>query len=300
MYTRTREWLRGGGPAAATAGQELDAVRARVRELLPQDEPALGALVDRLDDRMIAALTPRQIARHLALAGRWARGRAGDGGGPTVELAVTAYPLKGHTELAVVAEDRHGLLGHIAGVLAAHRVSIDSAIVSTVEQEGGAALALDLFTVRDPYGKVIAAEDGRWEPVRRDLAAVIEASGEGRGEPTAAVADLIRRRRRGSSLRPRVTPEVPTVIQVVDDASDRFTVIEVATRDRGGVLHTITGTMAELGLDIHLAKVSTEGEKAADAFYVTDRHAGGGKLTDPDRVRQLDQALRRALAAADE
>ena len=283
LYARTRDRFRGA--VAADTGA-FEAVRTRVRELLPEAAPALGALLGRLDDRTVAALTPRQIARHLSLAQRRAQA------GAPVDIEVAAYPLKGHTEVAVVADDRRGLLGHIAGVLAAHRVSIDAAVVSTVAREEGGSLALDLFYVRDPYGKVIAAEDARWELIRRDLAAVIESA----GEPSDAVGDLLARRRKRSSLRPRVTPAVPTTVQVVDDASQDFTVVEVAARDEVGLLHTITRTLAELGLDIHLAKVSTEGEKAADAFYVSE--AGGGKVRDPERLAALESALRAALALA--
>ena len=279
LYTRTRDLFRG---AAADAGAASAAapVRQRVRELLPPEAAGAAELVDRLDERTVLALTPRQIARHLALVGR--RRQAG----AAVDIEVTAYPLKGHTEVAVVADDSLGLLSHIAGVLAAHRVSIDAAVVSTVDD-----LALDLFYVRDPYGKVIAADDSRWELIRRDLAAVLTAS----GESSTAVTDLLARRRKRSTLK-RFTPAVPTTVHVVDDASQDFTVVEVASRDQVGLLHTITRTMTDLGLDIHLAKVSTEGEKAADAFYVTDR-AGGGKLRDPARIAELEAALQQALAA---
>jgi [protein-PII] uridylyltransferase len=279
LYTRTRDLFRG---AAADAGAASAAapVRQRVRELLPAGEPALRELAERLDDRTVLALTPRQIARHLVLASR--RRQAG----AAVDIDVAAYPLKGLTEVAVVADDKLGLLSHIAGVLAAHRVSIDAAVVSTVD-----GLALDLFYVRDPYGRVIAADDTRWDLIRRDLTAVLTAS----GESSTAVIDLLAKRRRRSTLK-RFTPAVPTTVHVVDDASQDFTVVEVASRDEVGLLHTITRTMTDLGLDIHLAKVATEGEKAADAFYVTDR-AEGGKLRDPARVAELEAALLSALAA---
>jgi len=301
LYTRARDLYRGAqaaspGPVAAAGDEqadaaarrrELDAARERVRELLPGDAPELAPLVGALDDRFVGSLSPRQIARHLALAHRRAQS------GVPVDIEVAAYPLKGHTEVAVVADDCLGLLSHIAGVLAAHRVSIDAAVVTTVDPPvGGPALALDVFSVRDPYGKTIAAEDARWAAIRGDLCTVMQSSAE-RG---AAVAELIDRRRRRSSLRPRVTPAVATSVHVVQDASQDFTVIEVATRDRVGVLHTITRTMTELGLDIHLAKVSTEGERVADAFYVTDRRAGGGKLAVGARSHEVEQALVGALA----
>ncbi len=291
LYTRARDLYRGAGAQAESSrGSALETARARVRELLPPDAPELAALVGALDDRYVGGLSPRQIARHLALVHRRAQS------GAAVDIEVAEYPLKGHTELAVVADDCLGLLGHIAGVLAAHRVSVDAAVVTTVDPPGGGpALALDQFAVRDPYGKTIAAGDGRWAAIRADLAVVVGSA----GEPSEVVAELIDRRRKRSALRPRVTPAVQTAVQVVQDASQNFTVIEVATRDRVGALHTITRTLTELGLDIHLAKVTTEGERVADAFYVSDRLAGGGKLASGERSREIEHALHAALAEPD-
>jgi [protein-PII] uridylyltransferase len=94
---------------------------------------------------------------------------------------------------------------------------------------------------------------------------------------------------------PRVTPEVITEIRIHDD-STQATIIEVFTRDRVGVLYAITQTLAELGLDISLAKVSTEGEKVADVFYVT---RGGKRITDDTERAALVSRLRTALAAPD-
>jgi [protein-PII] uridylyltransferase len=86
---------------------------------------------------------------------------------------------------------------------------------------------------------------------------------------------------------------VTTEIRLADDSS-RATIVEVTTRDRVGVLYAITRTLAELGLDISLAKVATEGEKVADVFYVT---RGGDKLTDPDARGEVVRRLEAALVA---
>jgi [protein-PII] uridylyltransferase len=89
----------------------------------------------------------------------------------------------------------------------------------------------------------------------------------------------------------RHTPEVPTEIRLHDD-SPQATIVEVFTRDRMGVLYAITQTLAELGLDISLAKVSTEGEKVADVFYVT---RGGNRITDEAERTALMSRLRVAV-----
>ena len=92
---------------------------------------------------------------------------------------------------------------------------------------------------------------------------------------------------------PRVTPGVVTEIKLHDD-STQATIVEVMTRDRMGVLHAITETLADLGLDISLAKISTEGEKVADVFYVT---RAGERLTDPAERARVVERLRFAVEA---
>ena len=91
-----------------------------------------------------------------------------------------------------------------------------------------------------------------------------------------------------------MTPGVPTEIRIHDD-STAATNVEVFTRDRVGVLYAIAQTLADLGLDISLAKVSTEGEKVADVFYVT---RAGKRLTDDRQRAVLVERLRMARRVA--
>ena len=61
----------------------------------------------------------------------------------------------------------------------------------------------------------------------------------------------------------------PRVI-VTNKRSKSHTVIEVNGRDRPGLLYQLTYHIAQLGLQITSASVSTYGEKAVDVFYVKD------------------------------
>jgi [protein-PII] uridylyltransferase len=147
-------------------------------------------------------------------------------------------------------------------------------------------LVLDVFFVRDLKGEAIAEDDARWPKLLGDLRALLATI------PTMGLVEqLIARRRPKSGMPPRVTPGVVTEIKLHDD-STQATIVEVATRDRVGVLYAITQTLAELGLDISLAKVSTEGEKVADVFYVT---RGGHRLTDPAERDALIERLRASV-----
>ena len=212
---------------------------------------------------------------------------------PHVALEIHCFPLKGHSEVAIVAPDAPGSLAAIAGALTASRVDVLGAVLGHVALQGLPAgpgdLVTDVFFVRDLKGSAITEDDPRWQRLLGDLKALFAS---GAPDPIA-VANLIAKRRPKSGLPKRVTPGVLTDIRIHDD-STQATIIEVFTRDRVGVLYAITQTLADLGLDISLAKVSTEGEKVADVFYVT---RGGKRITDAAERSVLVQRLRVAVEA---
>ena len=85
-----------------------------------------------------------------------------------------------------------------------------------------------------------------------------------------------------------------TEVTVDNRSSEQFTVIDVFTQDRVGLLFTITHTLFRLGLLIHLARISTNADQALDVFYVSDRE--GRKLTDLAVMRELRETLLLKLA----
>jgi [protein-PII] uridylyltransferase len=69
----------------------------------------------------------------------------------------------------------------------------------------------------------------------------------------------------------------------------KFTVVDVFTQDRVGLLFAITHTLFQLGHIIHLARISTNADQALDVFYISDR--AGTKIVELDRMRALRAAL---------
>jgi [protein-PII] uridylyltransferase len=86
---------------------------------------------------------------------------------------------------------------------------------------------------------------------------------------------------------------VPTELKIDNGVSRDFTVVEIITEDRPGVLYAITRTLAAESLDIHRSKIATEANRAIDVFYVRDK-ATGEKILDAGRL----EALRAALLAS--
>jgi [protein-PII] uridylyltransferase len=85
-------------------------------------------------------------------------------------------------------------------------------------------------------------------------------------------------------------------VTVDNGASDFFTIIEVATADRIGLLFDVTRTLTELQLDVHIAKVATYGDRVIDAFYVRD--VLGRKIEDEEHEREVVRALTSRLAGS--
>lgn len=238
--------------------------------------------LERADNKLLTALSTRQMIRQIRLAEKWE-----DSGKPIV-IAVTSFSLKGHTEVALMGGDQPSLLSNITGVFAANGVSVESAVVSTDTMTSEGAKVMDLFRVQDGNGGAIAIDDPRWASIEKELCELYTVS-----NPSEYVDSLLERRRSMSKLKPKVTPGVETRVTVFDDESDEYTVVEVTTQDRSGVLHAVTRALAESGMSIHLAKISTAGENVSDAFYVF-RTRGGGKATDAE-AEALSKSLKTAL-----
>ena len=57
-------------------------------------------------------------------------------------------------------------------------------------------------------------------------------------------------------------------VKIDDSVSSDYTVIDIAGRDRPGLLHDVAGVLAEENISIHSAHVGSYGERVFDAFYV--------------------------------
>jgi [protein-PII] uridylyltransferase len=90
----------------------------------------------------------------------------------------------------------------------------------------------------------------------------------------------------------RATDELPPIVEVRPDASRASLVLEIRTSDRPGVVHRVLVALADLGLTVASAHVSTLGPQAVDVFYVQE--LGGVRPTE-ERAAAAAHAVRRAL-----
>jgi len=181
------------------------------------------------------------------------------------------------TRLWISTTDRPARFSQIAGTLSGSGVDIVSAQAYT-RTDG---IIFDRFHVVDVQGKVVKDPEF-WKKVEANLAAVLEGK--------TAVQDLIRHQQRRVAFK-RVIPQPgATRIVIENKSSPRYTVIDVGTWDRIGLLYAISSTISALGLDIHFAKIATKANRATDVFYVTDKDSGA-KITSAVRRRAIQRKL---------
>jgi [protein-PII] uridylyltransferase len=283
LFQRTRVYLR-RGPDLLTA-ERVQAARRRKREACQKlnvspEDPRLVGILGGLPDRYFVENSATQVARHVQLM----IGRQG-----ACALDVIPQRGKSYVELVVVADDVPGLLAKITGVLFANKLDIMDAAIYSREPFGPLTTgeALDIFRVR-PATEMAVIDDSRIESIRRDLVAVLEGA--------VAVDSLVTSRAAStSSIFARAKPEVPpTEVKVDNEISREFTVIDVFTEDRPGVLYTIARVLHEQGLNIHRSKVGVEADRVADIFYVRSEGTGE-KVLDAGRIAAIGEALASAL-----
>jgi [protein-PII] uridylyltransferase len=78
-------------------------------------------------------------------------------------------------------------------------------------------------------------------------------------------------------------------VQVDNDTSDRYTIIDIFADDRQGLLYVITRAIFDLSLSVHAARISTKLDQVVDVFYVTDQ--SGAKIDDPQRCETARELI---------
>ncbi|MFA4950278.1 [protein-PII] uridylyltransferase [Brevundimonas sp.] len=209
-------------------------------------------------------------AELIARAG--ARGAAAE----ALMTAPAAETDRAATRVAIAATDRSGLFADLARALAEAGADVVGARVATAPD----GTALDVFELQDGAG----APYGQAEPRRLTrLIAALEAAALGKGGATSLPTPAPNPRRAAFDVRPTVIIDL--------EETPGAAVVEVSGADRPGLLADLARTLADHRLSIRSAHIAGFGERAVDAFYVTD-----GKGQTPKAGRGLER-LRRDLEA---
>jgi [protein-PII] uridylyltransferase len=181
-----------------------------------------------------------------------------------------------------MGDDHPGLFFRIAGAISLAGANIIDARIHTTK----VGKAVDNFLVQDPLGKPFREAN----QIAR-LKQKIEDALAGKIDMVESLAARPLPRTRAEAFR------IAPLILFDNDASERFTVIEVNATDRPALLNRLTRAMFEQSLIINSAHITQYGERAVDTFYVTDLL--GGKIFSQERLNKIEKALLEAIAAGE-
>ncbi len=181
------------------------------------------------------------------------------------------------TRAYIVLADHPGIFSRLAGALTLVGANIVDA--RTYTSKDGYATAC--FWVQDAEGRPYDA--GKEKRVTQMIHKILR--GEVVAREAMADRDKIKKRERAF--------KVPTTITFDNEGSEIYTIIEVDTRDRPGLLYDLTRTLADANVYIASAVIATFGEQVVDTFYVKDMF--GLKFHAQAKQNTLEQKLRHAI-----
>lgn len=182
------------------------------------------------------------------------------------------------TRACFVMADHPGIFSRLAGALALVGANVVDA--RTYTSKDGYATAV--FWIQDAEGHPFATD--RLPRLRRTILRTL--AGEVIAREEFKSRDKIKKRERAF--------RVPTHITFDNEGSEIYTIIEVDTRDRPGLLYDLTRTLAENNVYIASAVIVTYGEQVVDTFYVKDMF--GLKFYSEDKRNALETKLRTAIS----
>jgi [protein-PII] uridylyltransferase len=240
----------------------------RVASLLPGRKSEVEAFLLGFPERYLRTRTPVDVKADFEMAQRFAH--------DPVQLAFRYSPET--SEITLVTPDRAHLFSDMAGALAAWGMNIVTADAFS-NSEG---IVVDHFRFTDTF-RTLEMNASEHETFVRGVHDVMTGK--------TSVDKLLSGRRRGRRELPKVVVE--TRVAFDDDASTQSTLVQVVAQDMPGLLRAISQALAELGCNIEVALIDTEGETAIDVFYVT---RNGLKL-DLIQQNELKQDLIDAIEA---
>lgn len=163
------------------------------------------------------------------------------------------------TVVTIITRDSEALLSRMCGALSINDLNIHDAKIFT-RKDG---IVIDSFNVSDFRTNGIVDEN-RYEKITNDLYLAVENELQITKEFSQIKSKWWRIENKLFKRKGK--------IKIVYEKHDKYTIIDVYSPDRLGLLYQITKKMNELGLSIYFAKISTKADDVVDSFYILDRN----------------------------
>lgn len=274
LFEKSFQVLERGDFRLEASSERVKGVRRKVVALLENELPlpSVKEELKALTTRHTLSNPPEEIAAHVRILHKL-------DSLPLVMEVVHRDDL-GFSLFTIATRDMPALFARITGVMAANGVNILGAQIHTSSN----GKALDILQVNAPQGFLITDEN-RWNRIRSDMQSVLEGK--------VQVQALVEKRKKSNVIPVTTKPRFPTRVEIDNEVSVDYSVIDIYTHDKVGLLYSITSTLSQLGLYIGVAKISTKVDQVADVFYVRDIF--GHKIYAAEKLAEIIKKLQDAI-----
>ncbi|HYY13891.1 MAG TPA: [protein-PII] uridylyltransferase [Chthoniobacterales bacterium] len=281
LYDATSQYLTDQKSYYEQRRIERDLLKLEVAQNLPASyAEEIDAHFDFMPESYFRAFTPAGIVRHLKLLHIFLENASSRGEQPLAPaIGWEPSPDEGHTVATVCTWEREQLLAKIAGSFAVVPLNILRADV----YPRGDHIALNVFCVCDTNSCAVA-DQHEFQTVENVLRRALE-------HDQFEFAPLIEKARRETRRHLTAQIDFPTRIAIDNKAHPSYTLIQIQTPDRLGLLYDLLTCLGREAVSIVLSRISTQNGAAIDTFYVADRSAHG-KITDAPRLAGLQERLK--------
>ncbi len=266
LYKRARQVLK----SDSSTHEGLDQMMGQVKEkilahfLETAEEGVARDYLGQMPHRYFLSYTPEEILAHLRQVVKV--------GLDHVLIEFSVIEKDNVNELLLYTTSTPGLLAKTAGVMSANDLNILEAKQHL--SKAGHALVAIRFT--DSHLEMIR-EQRRFDLFKKDMTDILE----GR----VKIFELIESRKKPSWLKNKQARALPARVEVDNDVSAYYTVIDIYANNRVGLLYEILSAFSQLGLYVDVSKISTKVDQAADVFYIKDIF--GQKILQSDKLKKI-------------
>lgn len=198
-------------------------------------------------------------------------------GGPLVLVKDTDNRrFEGATQIFIYTPETDNLFARTTAILAQLNLSIQDARIYDATE----GFSLDTYTVLNAENQPISNDSGQHLHIQSTIEEALS-----QHDSALSISRLVPRTLKHFNLPTNVTYSIET--------DQNYSVVEVISPDRSGLLATVAEVFKQEQVNLKAAKISTLGERVEDVFFVTDLNRQ--PITEPETLQRICDALKTQL-----
>ncbi len=275
LYERLSQILEKGEPSPRIIADRIEQIKTLIKNEISDlmDESEVVSQLFEVAPRYLLSVEPQEIARHLRM--EWQLLHSED------PFVFDVKKQDNNWVVTILSEMIPWLLFKSAGLMTLHNIDISAAQVFL--KENNIVILIFWCTPREEF------MEPKWSEVEEDLKKLLTYR--------LALDCRLSKYFKEHPFHSQYPVRSQSHIVVDNESSENYTILEIFTNDKPGLLYTITKTLADMDVRVYVAKITTRGNQVADVFYVKNHL--GNKLLDKDQLDELTWALKYSLDGMD-